>query len=489
MTLLDDLIKADSPNLFWPMQETSGSTANDASGNGRNGTNSGCVVAQPGFGAQQYSYHIDAQGDYVTVAQDSGITLATDFTMGCWIKSTQASAGSGLVFFGQAGSASDYRSMVHMYSSDTYGLVDRSPRVNRIIQPTTTYATIFQDQWRFIAMSYQSSRYFRFYIDGVLMDYHDFGSAVGLAASTAPFRIGQGSPHLANSFGWTGYASHVFLNPSVLSDDRIAAYWRASKGENIAEPSASGGVDFYENSAVADPTCIAHYPLDETSGTTAAEVTGRGAGNASITASDVVYGGGGPSPALKRSMSFRTTSLVTMPATFDDLLTSTSMPQSWEIWADFYRPYSLSSTFLPIIGTQNTAFPLATGNVSGSFSELLTISSSSGNWTYWEKTGFIIPAGWHHYVTTFNGTTHSGWKMYLDGQNVEDLGFTKNILGAGSTGFASSLAYTYSLNGYNSTATGCALRAFSLYRRELSSADVRLRYQAGKSGRTGVVSF
>lgn len=702
MTLLDDLIKADAPNLFWPMQETSGAVANDASGNGRHGTNSGCVVAQPGFGAQQYSYHIDTMGDYVSVAQDAGITLASNFTMGCWIKSTQANTGAGLMFFGQAHSShSDpyYRNMLHMYST-LEADVARGAYTVVSVAPTTTYADAFKDRWRFVAMSYEASRYTRVYIDGTLIMYVDHGSAVGLTASTSPFRIGMANPNLASSYGWTGYASHVFLNPAVLSDERIATYHRASKGERItvssalptfraavlrtspahywpmdegagtpteivasltttlngtlswvdrgpfaggksidfnnnnanylsfaavadtfpvtwavaiqpddladnmiitangasgylyigtstltriqttsgsyvdithtAKPyknngawhllhivrttatnwnlyidgefagngatdaasfsvaalgryqpvggydhdgrlghvahwtraltateisdmyaawkSARGGDTLYGRATVADPSVAAHYPFAEGSGALAMDATNK-VGDAGITASNVVYSGSGPTPELQKSLCFRTTSLVTLPATFDDALTSTSMPQSWEIWAEMWTEVAVGSTFIPLIGTQNSAWPLMLGNASGSYSEIFSIASTNSVWTYWEKSGFVLQPGWHHYAITFNGTTHTGWNMYLDGVNVERTGMTKSAVGAGSTGFAASQGYTYSVNGYNSGARGLAARALTLYTRELSPVDVMNRYKLGHRGGSGIVGY
>lgn len=705
MTLLDDLIKADSPNLFWPMQETSGSTVNDVSGNARHGTNSGCVVAQPGFGAQQYSYHIDAQGDYVTVAQDAGITLATNFTMGCWFKSTQATAGSGLMFLGQAHSSHVspyYRNLPTLYSATpAYSFAPGGSFISENFVPDLGYTTAFKDIWRFLAVSY-GDRYARFYLDGTLNRVYDYGSTASLSSSTAPFRIGMANPNLASSYGWTGYASHVFLTPSVLSDERIATYWRASKGERItvsstlptfrqkvlatspahywpmdegtgtpteivagltttlngslawadrgpfagdksidftnnnanylsftavtdttpvswavafqpddladnmlitanaasgylyitnstttrvqttsgsyvdivhtAKPyvangnwyllhlvrtsatawslyingdyagtgttdsasfsvaaigryqptggfdhdgrmghvahwtraltateisdmhsvwkSCRGGTDLYGRSTVNDPAIAAYYPLAEGSGAFAMDAANK-AGDGGITASNVTYSGSGPSPELQKSLAFRTTSLVTLPATFDDALTSTSMPQSWEIWAECWTQVVPATTYVPLIATQNSAWPLMIGNISGTWAdEVITTQSGAGSGlTMWRGANFVIQPGWHHYVVTFNGTTHTGWNCYMDGINVEQMGLYKDLATGGATGFASSQGYTYSLNGYNSGARGCAVRGFALYTRELRAADVMERYKLGLGGKTGIVGY
>jgi hypothetical protein len=92
---LDDLegyaqaVLSDGPAAYWRLGETAGTTATDATGNGRTGTYSGTYTQnQAGAVADgNRSTHFTASGSRVTVADNASINLnGTTFSIECWIQ-------------------------------------------------------------------------------------------------------------------------------------------------------------------------------------------------------------------------------------------------------------------------------------------------------------------------------------------------------------------------------------------------------------------
>lgn len=77
-------IMLDSPVGYWPLDEASGSTANDRSGNGRNGTPTVGVTPHPGHAGMR-AYDFDGgSGHNVSIAHNAALNLTTDLTVEWW---------------------------------------------------------------------------------------------------------------------------------------------------------------------------------------------------------------------------------------------------------------------------------------------------------------------------------------------------------------------------------------------------------------------
>lgn len=77
---------------YWKLAESSGTTAIDSSGNGRNGTTSGALVGQPGIGDGGTSYWFDGINDTVNFAS-SGVLPVFNTSAGTflvWLKANAA---------------------------------------------------------------------------------------------------------------------------------------------------------------------------------------------------------------------------------------------------------------------------------------------------------------------------------------------------------------------------------------------------------------
>jgi hypothetical protein len=89
-----------SLKAFWPADEDSGSTANDVSGNGYDGT----INANPGVTGVFGSTAMDTSTDSVSLPDTAIITGENPRTASIWYKSSDDSTNGGLFHFGQTGS-------------------------------------------------------------------------------------------------------------------------------------------------------------------------------------------------------------------------------------------------------------------------------------------------------------------------------------------------------------------------------------------------
>ena len=75
------------PVAHYKLDETSGSTAIDSSGNGNDGTINGATVNQIGYNGSVGAYSFDGTDDYVDIGHISSLNFSrTDnFTISCWV--------------------------------------------------------------------------------------------------------------------------------------------------------------------------------------------------------------------------------------------------------------------------------------------------------------------------------------------------------------------------------------------------------------------
>jgi len=96
--ILTSLAKAADPDLvgYWKLDETSGTTAYDASGNGQDGTLNGDPQWVAGIlgGALEF----DGDGDYVDIGNDPIFNITGQITVACWIKVSQFTIGWQAIF-------------------------------------------------------------------------------------------------------------------------------------------------------------------------------------------------------------------------------------------------------------------------------------------------------------------------------------------------------------------------------------------------------
>lgn len=189
-----DAIMALAPKLYLQCDETSGTTANDASGNGNHGTISGNVsLNQPGGILYEPGKSFLMSGGSVTVPHHSSIAPTGAMTIGLLVKPTAAAQtilAKGTTFSLAITAASKAQATLRVGSTQTL----------------TGTTTLTLNEWHHILMTYDGAT-FSLYVDGVL----DASQALtgSITTDTADLVIGGA--------GFTGNVDEVVLCAAGVS--------------------------------------------------------------------------------------------------------------------------------------------------------------------------------------------------------------------------------------------------------------------------------
>src|ERR1039458_3012785 len=180
-TTYDSLIVADGPLGFWPLNESSGTTATDVTGNGHNGTyTGGFTLGQAGIGDGETAASFNGSTGYVTVPDASALRLVPPFSIESWVY--PSSWGNYPMIVTKAVAISDsFEFRLHAGTGKLayYGGTD-----------SRTVATVPKSVWSYVVAAYDGIN-IRLYINGVLSATTPWTGTP--AASTDPLRIGARS--------------------------------------------------------------------------------------------------------------------------------------------------------------------------------------------------------------------------------------------------------------------------------------------------------
>jgi len=218
------------PSMYWPLNDTSGPTAADVSGNGSTGNYSTTGIT--------YQAHSPAEGVYyngVTLNGSSGqivasqpITNPTTYSEEMWFK-TSTKAGGDLMGFGDAASGfSDARDRLVWMSNDgqlNFGIYTGQTVV---VQSPNSYN---DGKWHYVVAT-QGADGINLYVDGKLVANN---AASGAAqAYLGYWRVGGenlvGWPNSSTSNYFSGVVSDAAFYNSELSASQVQAHYTASPG-------------------------------------------------------------------------------------------------------------------------------------------------------------------------------------------------------------------------------------------------------------------
>jgi hypothetical protein len=235
---------ADSPSFFWPLSETSGTTANDASPNGFNGTyESGTTQGVPSPFTGQTATSFD--GNSGLVSSQNQVAGPQKFTIEGWFKTTSNTGGK-LIGFGnnQTGASSNYDRHIYMMNDGqlVFGVYNSG---------TFTIETpnVYNDgQWHYLVATYDSSagsNNMTLYVDDQLTGTATSSSAQGFSGY---WRVGgdnlngwnldpwgsnsQGTTE-PNSYYFNGTIADVAVYPAALSAAQIGAHYAAALKQQL----------------------------------------------------------------------------------------------------------------------------------------------------------------------------------------------------------------------------------------------------------------
>ncbi len=220
--------KAADPDLigYWKFDETSGTTAQDATGNGNDGTLNGDPqwVAGKLGGALEF----DGEGDYVDIGNDPIFNITDQITVACWIKVSQFT---------------DSWQAIFTMGDDSWRLQRQTTTDNLCWACTGVTGTpgdwwlhgdvnVNDGEWHHIAGVYDGSKYY-LYVDGDLDASKDTSGTMSI--SSYPVFIGANAQQSGREFD--GLIDDVRIYKRALMDTEILG---VMAGGGAVYPLASG---------------------------------------------------------------------------------------------------------------------------------------------------------------------------------------------------------------------------------------------------------
>jgi hypothetical protein len=208
-------VLADAPVAYYRFEEVAGTSALDSSGNGNAGTyTNGPLLAQAGLPQLGLAVSFDGINDHVVTPR----TVATDFTLELWLRTTatspagtQAFEGDGLLWSDVGGTANDF---VLAALNDRAAFFTGNP-------DTTAIGTtpINDDEWHHVVVTRTMGGATQLYVDAVL---EATGTTNG-SPLNALAQIMVGGNTLDSRY-FEGLVDEVAYYTTVLSPARIQAH-------------------------------------------------------------------------------------------------------------------------------------------------------------------------------------------------------------------------------------------------------------------------
>ena len=228
-----DVILAASPDGYWPLSETSGTNADDASSGAHDGTVNGAITLnQTGTSYIGPAFSSDAaSGKYVNVGDYHSYSGTANMTVECWVKPNGASVTGRMVSKEVAFSSPVKGWTFCLAGNKLYYARSGSGGAYRDLIGTTTLSN---GTWYHVAVTYASTGTFKVYVNGV----DDGGtysgtltSAYSLVAPTDPLRFFAASDSVSGSNA-NCQLMHVAVYGSTLSAATLLDHYRQGAGIN-----------------------------------------------------------------------------------------------------------------------------------------------------------------------------------------------------------------------------------------------------------------
>ncbi len=403
----DSVVLADSPAVYLKLDEASGTTATDSSGNGRNATIPSANVSYSqrslasGLGSSiRLTSGVSAS---INIPYSTGFINSTSFSLEMWVLPENWSSGSPLGLWdlnnerlivrkGDGGHGNNYQ--VGADSSSQAGTSD-------IYDPGATT----NGQPKHVVITYNSTTgATKIYVNGVVK-----GSTITL--STGGFSWGTGSTlavlaNQPNNRITQGYVSNVAVYASELSGAQITAHFNAAHQNYDAEVLALSPKLFYK--------------LDELSGTIATDVGSL--------QKDGAFSG---TPTPDQSSLYTGGTKATRFASGDSAYISATGLSTMDSWSAYTfcgwwkATDQTTDPFLMTMGwSGGSSIPISIGtNGGGSTFKIGAFDGSS--WNYATGSTTIASNGIYFVAATLSAKTSGMLTLYVDGlQEAQATGIT-----------------------------------------------------------------
>ncbi len=223
-------VYADDPDLFWRLEETTGTTANDSGRSQNPGTfRSGVTLGVDGVLSGAKAAQFDGSDD--VVFSNAQFSNPTEYSTEAWFKTTTTSGGK-IIGFGNAqqGQSGSYDRHVYMLDDGRLVFGVWTGQTNTI----ETAARFNDGDWHHVVAT-QSATGMRLYVDGELQGTNPQGEA---QPYDGYWRVGGDSRWAGSSDYFRGVIDEVAVYGYELTAARVSAHYQAAGGVLNQAPTA-----------------------------------------------------------------------------------------------------------------------------------------------------------------------------------------------------------------------------------------------------------
>ncbi|HVT26923.1 MAG TPA: right-handed parallel beta-helix repeat-containing protein, partial [Lacipirellulaceae bacterium] len=213
----------DSPLVFYKLDETTGSIANDSSGNGRDGTYTGGVMLGAPGGLNDpsnYAATFDGVNDYIAVPSPAAFATS-QVSIEAWIKPDPT-----IQTFATVAMKSTSNSW-----SDGYGMHWISGKLRFFINSYSgsyVEAAVPTGSWSFVTGTYDGAT-IKLYVNGVLVASSNYSAPINNSAQ--PLQVGRGG---GNNYYWKGGLDEVGVYGTALTADQVKVHYSRSDPGDVS---------------------------------------------------------------------------------------------------------------------------------------------------------------------------------------------------------------------------------------------------------------
>ena len=218
-------VAQDSPGAYWPLNETSGTVANDYSGLAHAGTNNGGLTlgvngprppAYQGFNAGKTAYQFDGASSFIDCGTGPSLVGTTDFTLEAWVNTTATTLGRIIQQRDTAGFDGEYLLSVGADGTVAFAVYGGGYQFNM-----TTPNRVNDGNWHYIAAVRRNGTNGVVYIDGIAAATRTSTTVAPLLGSLITYIGSDERDH--NSY-FNGTIADVAIYPYALSANRITLH-------------------------------------------------------------------------------------------------------------------------------------------------------------------------------------------------------------------------------------------------------------------------
>ena len=386
----------------WKLDESSGSSITDSSGNGNTGTwTDGAdnnVTGETTDGKINTALDFDNTDNKIEAGSDSSLDdiWSGGGTITAWVYGRSDGEGG----YGRIADKSSGPAPTNGW--DLYVMDDPGQREVALSYDFTGADADFRtnllswplNSWFHVAVTYDnssSSNDPKFYINGVEHTNTSKNAPTGSFVSDASYNFTIGNRANATDRTFDGYIDDVRVYDRIISPAEIMALYELGDGRD-------------------DPSLVGHWKLDETSGTTATDSSGNGNDGTLLGGLDA--GTNSTSGKISTALSFDGTNDV-IEVLDDDVLDLTTFTAS--LWLKADNAPSTSVTTQPLgkkaTGSNYQNFIFSWSHQSSSFMQSIAFYDGSG-WPHTQIQQTLSADTWYHLAGTYDGTD---LKIYVNG--------------------------------------------------------------------------